>query len=309
MKKILTALVALFALVALAACGNSSSTESSASSSAVSSMPKIDGGTYYGDVPENPKKAVSLTSTYTGYLAKLDFNLVGVTSYDKKNPVLEDYVGDAKEVSASDLEAVTALDPDVIIVGSTEENIDQLAEIAPVISIDYGTSDYLQVLTDFGQIFNKEDEADKWLADWKQETADVASEVKAVTGADATFTVIGLYEKEIDLFGDNWGRGGEVIYKALGYTAPQKVIDEVFPTGYLTISQEVVGDYAGDYIVVAAEDDETGSSLYESDVWKTIPAVQEGHVIKVNANAFYFNDPLTLEYELQTLKDAILATK
>ena len=309
MKKILTALVALFALVALAACGNSSSTESSASSSAVSSMPKIDGVTYYGDVPENPKKAVSLTSTYTGYLAKLDFNLVGVTSYDKKNPVLEDYVGDAKEVSASDLEAVTALDPDVIIVGSTEENIDQLAEIAAVISIDYGTSDYLQVLTDFGQIFNKEDEADKWLADWKQETADVASEVKAVTGADATFTVIGLYEKEIDLFGDNWGRGGEVIYKALGYTAPQKVIDEVFPTGYLTISQEVVGDYAGDYIVVAAEDDETGSSLYESDVWKTIPAVQEGHVIKVNANAFYFNDPLTLEYELQTLKDAILATK
>ena len=309
MKKILTALVALFALVALAACGNSSSTDSSASSSAVSSMPKIDGVTYYGDMPENPKKVVSLTSTYTGYLAKLDFNLVGVTSYDKKNPVLEDYVGDAKEVSASDLEAVTALDPDVIIVGSTEENIDQLAEIAPVISIDYGTSDYLQVLTDFGQIFNKEDEADKWLADWKQETADVASEVKAVTGADATFTVIGLYEKEIDLFGDNWGRGGEVIYKALGYTAPQKVIDEVFPTGYLTISQEVVGDYAGDYIVVAAEDDETGSSLYESDVWKTIPAVQEGHVIKVNANAFYFNDPLTLEYELQTLKDAILATK
>lgn len=45
---------------------------------------------------------------------------------------------------------------------------------------------------------------------------------------------------------------------------------------------------------------------YTSDLWKNIPAVKENHVIKVNANTFYFTDPLSLEYELKTLKKGIL---
>ncbi|CRH91453.1 Iron(III)-hydroxamate-binding protein fhuD [Chlamydia trachomatis] len=147
------------------------------------------------------------------------------------------------------------------------------------------------------------------MTEWKEKTAKVAKEVKAVTGDKATFTVMGLYEKEIYLFGNNSGRGGEVIHQVLGYTAPEKVLKEVFPTGYLAISQAVVADYAGDYLIVAAEDDKTGSALYESEVWKNLPAVKNGRVIRVDANAFYFNDPMTLEYELETLRGAILATK
>ncbi|MFC3927131.1 ABC transporter substrate-binding protein [Streptococcus caprae] len=310
MKKNLfkTLFVAFLAVFTLAACSSQSSSKETTETK-ISAMPKIDGFTYYGEVPESPKKVVSLASSYTGHLLELDLNLVGVTSYDKKNPVLTDYVKDAEEVAAADLEAIATLEPDVIVVGSTEENIEQLAEIAPVISIEYGKRDYLQILSDFGSVFNQEDKAQDWLDEWETKIADTKKEVQAVTGTDATFTVMGLYEKEIYLFGDNWGRGGEVIYQALGYTAPEKVKTEVFPTGYLAISQEVVADYVGDYVIVAAEDDTTGSSLYESDIWKAIPAVQEGHVIRVDANAFYFNDPLTLEYELETLRDAILATK
>lgn len=307
MKKLYSLLSLGLTLVFLIACGQVEKTAETTTNT-LSSMPKIEGISYYGDVPANPKRVASLASSYTGHLAKLDLNLVAVTSYDKKNPVLKEKITEAKEVMPTDLEAIVALEPDVIVVGSTEENIQQLSEIAPVIAVEYGKRGYLDILSDFGAIFNKEKEAADWLADWKTKTATVAKELKSVTGEDATVTVMGLYQKEIYLFGDNWGRGGEVIYQALGFPAPEKVKSEVFPTGYLSISQEVVADYAGDYIIVSAEDDVTGASLYESDVWKAIPAVQAGRVIRVDANAFYFNDPLTLEYELKTLKEAILAT-
>lgn len=307
MKKFLSFATLTVTIFLLVACGSSSKSENSTSSNKVelSSKPKIDGFHYYGDIPKNPKRIASLSSTYTGYLLQLGFDPVTVTSYDAKNPVLKEKVKNAKVLMPEDLESIAKQKPDLIVVDASDKNIDELKKIAPTIAIDYGKNDYLEILNRFGQIFGKEKEADQWIADWKSKTADIGKQLKEKLGQDVTFTVVGLYEKEIYLFGNNWGRGGEVIYKSLGFDAPQKVKDEVFPSGYLQVSQETVSEYIGDYVLVAAEDDKTGSALYESDVWKSIPAVQQNHILKVDANAFYFNDPLTLEYELKTIQDGL----
>lgn len=307
MKKFLSFATLTVTIFLLVACGSSSKSENSASSDKVelSSKPKIDGFHYYGDIPKNPKRIASLSSTYTGYLLQLGFDPVTVTSYDAKNPVLKEKVKNAKVLMPEDLESIAKQKPDLIVVDASDKNIDELKKIAPTIAIDYGKNDYLEILNRFGQIFGKEKEADQWIADWKSKTADIGKQLKEKLGQNVTFTVVGLYEKEIYLFGNNWGRGGEVIYKSLGFDAPQKVKDEVFPSGYLQVSQETVSEYIGDYVLVAAEDDKTGSALYESDVWKSIPAVQQNHVLKVDANAFYFKDPLTLEYELKTIQDGL----
>lgn len=307
MKKFLSFATLTVTIFLLVACGSSSKPENSASADKVelSSKPKIDGFHYYGDIPKNPKRIASLSSTYTGYLLQLGFDPVTVTSYDAKNPVLKEKVKNAKVLMPEDLESIAKQKPDLIVVDASDKNIDELKKIAPTIAIDYGKNDYLEILNRFGQIFGKEKEADQWIADWKSKTADIGKQLKEKLGQDVTFTVVGLYEKEIYLFGNNWGRGGEVIYKSLGFDAPQKVKEEVFPSGYLQVSQETVSEYIGDYVLVAAEDDKTGSALYESDVWKSIPAVQQNHILKVDANAFYFNDPLTLEYELKTIQDGL----
>lgn len=307
MKKFLSFAILTVTIFLLVACGSSSKSENSASSDKVelSSKPKIDGFHYYGDIPKNPKRIASLSSTYTGYLLQLGFDPVTVTSYDAKNPVLKEKVKNAKVLMPEDLESIAKQKPDLIVVDASDKNIDELKKIAPTIAIDYGKNDYLEILNRFGQIFGKEKEADQWIADWKSKTADIGKQLKEKLGQNVTFTVVGLYEKEIYLFGNNWGRGGEVIYKSLGFDAPQKVKEEVFPSGYLQVSQETVSEYISDYVLVAAEDDKTGSALYESDVWKSIPAVQQNHVLKVDANAFYFNDPLTLEYELKTIQDGL----
>ncbi|NMH32224.1 iron-hydroxamate ABC transporter substrate-binding protein [Streptococcus sanguinis] len=307
MKKFLSFATLTVTIFLLVACGSSSKSENSASADKVelSSKPKIDGFHYYGDIPKNPKRIASLSSTYTGYLLQLGFDPVTVTSYDAKNPVLKEKVKNAKVLMPEDLESIAKQKPDLIVVDASDKNIDELKKIAPTIAIDYGKNDYLEILNRFGQIFGKEKEADQWIADWKSKTADIGKQLKEKLGQNVTFTVVGLYEKEVYLFGNNWGRGGEVIYKSLGFDAPQKVKDEVFPSGYLQVSQETVSEYIGDYVLVAAEDDKTGSALYESDVWKSIPAVQQNHILKVDANAFYFNDPLTLEYELKTIQDGL----
>ena len=307
MKKFLSFATLTVTIFLLVACGSSSKSENSASADKVelSSKPKIDGFHYYGDIPKNPKRIASLSSTYTGYLLQLGFDPVTVTSYDAKNPVLKEKVKNAKVLMPEDLESIAKQKPDLIVVDASDKNIDELKKIAPTIAIDYGKNDYLEILNRFGQIFGKEKEADQWIADWKSKTDDIGKQLKEKLGQNVTFTVVGLYEKEIYLFGNNWGRGGEVIYKSLGFDAPQKVKDEVFPSGYLQVSQETVSEYIGDYVLVAAEDDKTGSALYESDVWKSIPAVQQNHILKVDANAFYFNDPLTLEYELKTIQDGL----
>lgn len=307
MKKFLSFATLTVTIFLLVACGSSSKSENSASADKVelSSKPKIDGFHYYGDIPKNPKRIASLSSTYTGYLLQLGFDPVTVTSYDAKNPVLKEKVKNAKVLMPEDLESIAKQKPDLIVVDASDKNIDELKKIAPTIAIDYGKNDYLEILNRFGQIFGKEKEADQWIADWKSKTANIGKQLKEKLGQNVTFTVVGLYEKEIYLFGNNWGRGGEVIYKSLGFDAPQKVKEEVFPSGYLQVSQETVSEYIGDYVLVAAEDDKTGSALYESDVWKSIPAVQQNHILKVDANAFYFNDPLTLEYELKTIQDGL----
>lgn len=302
MKKFLLSLGLILSVIALTACSAISQKESQTT---LSSMPAIEGVAYYGDIPAQPKKVVSLNFANTGYLLQLGFDVVGATSYDLENPAFADKLSGATAVTSEDLEAIAALEPDLIVTGSTDEKIEQLAEIAPTISLEYGKHTYAETLTVFGQIFGQETAVEKWQTAWKESVASAAKDIKAKTGDNATFTIMGYLGQDLYLFGNNWGRGGEIIYQELGFTAPQKVKDEVFGPGFLAVSQEVLPDYAGDYIILAVEDESVAAGLLNSDLWKNLPAVQNKKVIKVDSKAFYFNDPISLEYQLNILKETI----
>lgn len=306
MKKLMTALVALLATLVLVACNNSKDPKKEA----VSSMPKISGFTYYGKVPKNPKKVVNFAYSYTGYLLELG---VDVSSYsldnEKNSPAFGDKLKNAKKLTSEDTEAIAAQKPDLIIAFSTDKNIKQLKKIAPVLVIEYGKRDYLQMLTDLGKVFDKEDKAKTWLANWKKKTAQAKQELKDYLPENATFTVMDFYDKDIYLYGKNWGRGGELIYDALGYSAPKKVQDDVFKTGYFGVSQEVLGDYMGDYALlnVSKATKNSAASFKESDVWKNIPTVQNKHVLEVDEELFYFSDPMSLDKQLPAFVKAVKA--
>lgn len=74
---------------------------------------------------------------------------------------------------------------------------------------------------------------------------------------------------------------------------------------------EKLPDYAGDYIFTNAwsGDDADPSAVYESSVWKGLPAVQKGMVFTTNRKGDLFNDPVSLEAQLEFILDRLLERK
>lgn len=308
MKKLWSLLATVFAILLLAACSSKSSQNKT--STELSSMPKIEGITYYGDVPKNPKKLINFAYSYTGYLLQLG---VDVSSYsldlEKDSPAFGNKLQDTIKLTTADTEAIAAQQPDLIMVFSGDENLESLKAIAPVIEITYGKSDYLKMMTDLGIIFDKETEAEQWLNSWEDKIATAKEELSSLS-TDTTFTIMDFYDKDIYLYGDNFGRGGDMIYQGLGFKAPEKVVKDVFKDGWFGVSQEALSDYIGDYAVVNINSStkDAAASLKESDLWKNIPAVKNGKVIEVDYNLFYFSDPMSLDKQIDTFVEAVKAT-
>ncbi|TMZ31960.1 ABC transporter substrate-binding protein, partial [Klebsiella pneumoniae] len=107
------------------------------------------------------------------------------------------------------------------------------------------------------------------------------------------------------VFGDNWGRGTEILYQEMKLKMPEKVKEMALKDGYYALSLEVLPEFAGDYLVFSKYDDRD-TSYEETETYQNIPAVKNGRVLEVDAKAFYFNDPLTLEYQLEVFEEYFL---
>ncbi|MEK3993776.1 iron complex transport system substrate-binding protein [Paenisporosarcina quisquiliarum] len=303
MKKLLLPFTILLVLI-LGAC-NSETTDTKASETKDEPTTiTYESETGPVEVPADPKRVVVL-ATYAGNVAALNVNLVGVDSWSKSNPGYDSYLADVEEVSEENLEKIIELDPDLIIGSSTTQNLDKIKEIAPTVTFTYGKVDYLTQHLEIGKLLNKEKEAQAWIDDFKERSAVAGKEIKAKIGEDATVSVIENFDKQLYVFGDNWGRGTEVIYQAMGLNMPEKVKEMALEAGYYALSLEVLPEYAGDYVIFSKVADQD-NSFQETDVFKNIPAVQNGQLFEANAEEFYFNDPISLDYQLEFFKDSFL---
>ncbi|PGT73002.1 iron-hydroxamate ABC transporter substrate-binding protein [Priestia megaterium] len=296
MKKLLFPFMLIFVLL-ISACSNGS-TESKNDSSKNSESKTI---TYQSEdgpvkVPANPKRVVVLGS-YAGNVLSLGVNIVGVDSWSKMNPRFEKKLKGVEEVSEENLEKIIELKPDLIIGLSTTKNIDKLKKIAPTVTYTYDKVDYLTQHVEIGKLLNKEKEAQSWVDDFKKRAAKAGSDIKAKIGEDATVSVIENFDKQLYVFGNNWGRGTEILYQEMKLKMPQKVKKMALKDGYYAISPEVLPEYAGDYLIFSKNQD-GDTSFEKTDTYKNIPAVKNNHVFEANAKEFYFNDPITLDYQL-----------
>lgn len=301
MKKLLVALGTLCAAVLLlSACStkNKEATKEAATRTyTLSAKEKI-------KVPAHPKRVVVLAG-YTGDLLDLNVHLVGVDSYAKANKNFASKLKNVKVISEDNVEAIAALKPDLIIGYSTTKNADKIKKIAPTVLYTYGTFDYLKQHEEIGKLVNKEKAAKAFTTSFRKQMAATGKKIKAKIGTNATVSVIENFDKEIYVFGDHWGRGTEVLYQGMGLKMPGKVQKETAKLGYASISQEVLGDYVGDYLIVS-KGTTTGTSFTDTDAYKNIPAVQKGHAFTSNAEEFYFNDPISLRYQLAFFKKEFL---
>lgn len=297
MKKYLLPFL-LLAILLLAACGNEKSNEAEAEST----EGKAETITYESEngpveVPADPQRVIVL-STYAGDVMALDVPLVGVDAWSKNNPRFDKDLANVEEVTEDNLEKIIELEPDLIVGLSTIKNIDKLKEIAPTVTFTYGKVDYLTQHLEIGKLLNKEKEAQDWITDFQKRAQQAGDDIRAEIGEDATVSVIENFDKQLYVFGDNWGRGTEILYQEMKLKMPEKVKEMALKDGYYALSQEVLPEYMGDYVIFS-KDSEQDNSFQETDLYKNTPAVKNGQVFEANAKEFYFNDPLTLEYQLE----------
>ncbi|REK77559.1 iron-hydroxamate ABC transporter substrate-binding protein [Paenibacillus paeoniae] len=320
MKKTLMPL-AIIMMLLVSACGGNNNTPGTAgnASSQPSPSPTVDANENTGndtgtiryqsengevEVPANPQRVIVLSS-FAGNVLALGVNLVGVDSWTKLNPRYDEFLKDVAEVSDESLEKIIELEPDLIIGLSTIKNVDKLKEIAPTVTYTYDKVDYLTQHIEIGKLLNKEKEAQAWVDDFKARSSQAGVDIKAKIGENATVSVVEIYDKQLYVFGDNWGRGTEILYQEMKLTMPEKVKEVALKDGYYAISTEVLPDYMGDYVILskfAGAD----SSFQTTESYKNIPAVKNNQVFEVDGNRFFFNDPLTLEDQLAFFKQKFL---
>ena len=304
MKKLLMPFLLMLVLV-LSACGGGDTTEKSSDEKKEDTPETITYQSENGavEVPANPERVIVLSS-FAGNVMALDVNIVGVDAWSKMNPRFEK-LKDVEEVTDENLEKIIELNPDLIIGLSNIKNVDKLKEIAPTVTFTYGKLGYLEQHLEIGKVLNKEKEAQEWIDNFKADSKAAGEEIKAKIGADATVSVIENFDKELYVFGDNWARGTEILYQEMGLNMPEKVKEAALEPGYYAISPEVLSEYAGDYVVFS-KNAEGDTSFQQTETYKNIPAVKNNRVFEVNAKEFYFNDPLTLEYQLEFFKKSFL---
>ncbi|MGG2952209.1 ABC transporter substrate-binding protein [Geobacillus stearothermophilus] len=306
MRKTWLALLLMFTLV-LSACGNAADDQKK--NSASPKEKKTETITYQSEngpveVPANPKRVVVL-STFAGHVLALDVPVVGVDSWSKMSPLFQEKLKDAEVVTDEDIEKIMALKPDLIIGLSNTKNVHKLSKIAPTVTFTYGKVDYLTQFLEIGKLLNKEKEAKAWIDDFKQRAQQAGEEIRAKIGENATVTVAENFDKQLYVFGNNWARGTEILYQEMKLKMPKAVEEQALKPGYYAVSLEALPQFVGDYLILSKNDD-GDTSFMETNTFKNIPAVKNGHMFVADAKAFYFNDPITLDYQLDFFKKHFL---
>lgn len=301
-------IILLLFLIVLGGCGNaaeSESTKQSVSNNQATADTKII-KTVDGDVeiPANPQRIVT-----QGYLANFlvfDVKPVGAPYWELESPYtmeLSEGITDIGQIDGGSVEKILSLKPDLIVtVGGDEKLNEQYRKIAPTLVIPYGT--YHEVhkeMRAFGEILGKEKEAEVWLQKFDEKVVKAKDSIKGLIKEGTTFSLMGPFGKEFYVYGDGVNRGGQAIYQQLGLTPPEIVRKDLIEPNInaLSISQEKIADYAGDYIFL----DISGEAEFDEKdpVWSTIDAVKNNRVFNLNPERFWPYDPIAVESQVEEI--------
>ncbi|WP_052343866.1 ABC transporter substrate-binding protein [Bacillus massiliigorillae] len=247
------------------------------------------------DVPENPQKIVVLSTPYVGYLLQLGIHPVAVPKLAFENPYFKGMLEGTEAVSSDALEEIMMLEPDLIIAEISDESIEDLQGVAPTVAFDWDKRNYLQKMMALGHLVRKEKEAEAWLAKWEEKVTINKDIVQKFIG-NKTISIMQQTANGVNVYGNQAGHGGEVIYDALELKAPQlvqhNIIDRV---PLLEVPIESIPHYAGDYIYLSTSADANNNPVQNSTIWMNLPAVKNNRVFLLDERTASFSDPITLD--------------
>ncbi len=257
------------------------------------------------ELPKNPQRVVVLNAFVAGSIFKLYGDVVGHEKWTSVNPLFAEYMENSLQVDPESVEQVMSLNPDLIITTGTNKKIEELSSIAPTVQFSYGKLSYLDTIVEVGKVFGKEDEAKSWVKNFKNKVRAVGEQIKAKYGEDVTISVIEAFGDSIYLYGDNWGRGTQLVYQEMGLQMPESVKEVALKEGYYAISTEVIPKYSAD-LMILSKFEGSNTSFLDTETWKNIEAVKNSQVLEIPAESFYMTDPITLENQLKVIRNFFL---
>lgn len=329
MKKILALILLSVSALTLAACGNSAKTapetvqetaaaagetENAADSETAESIGSdtADNASATGEmrlfqtengeieIPVNPQKIVS--DYLLGEFLALDVKPIIASPYSLSNPFLERKTDGIQELnitsSETALEMITEVEPDLIVT-ITEADYENYSKIAPTVYIPSDKYSPEELFYYIADMLGKTTEAEAYMNEFTDRAQAAKDEISGIVG-ERSVSFIEVWPNEIYVLGNNFARGGSILFDIWGLKAPEVVQNELINTDkqYDTVSLEAMPDYAGDIIFYSTLAGTDNSFVEDSEVWNNLPAVKNGLVKEYEQVAFMHSDPITLNGQL-----------
>lgn len=295
------------AALALSACSSAEPAADDTAASGDGAWPRtIEHELGDATIDARPERIVSTSVTATGTLLSIDAPVVA-SAATTPSDITDDKgffsqwasIADERGVDVLypdltlDLEAVMAADPDLIVIStagadSTADQYDALAEIAPVVAIDYSSQDWQHLSAQLGKATGHEQDATALVADFDASTAKAANELQQPDGSASIVSFNGAGQ---DAGVAKLGGSHATLLEALGFTVVDA--DEA-----LDVSEQARGDFAfvsfenlpkaitGESVFLISSDSDTVAQFSSEAVLQNLPAVKQRQVYALGETSF-----------------------
>ncbi|MBS5926120.1 MAG: iron-hydroxamate ABC transporter substrate-binding protein [Clostridium sp.] len=286
-----TLVVSCLAAMMLVGCGTNGGSNNDKSSEKKITVTDVRGEV---EIPETTERIVDLSGN-SDILSILGYKVVGTANsdaydYTKFPTYLEETLKGAEILGYSmqdtmDIEAVMNLNPDLIVISTVQEKMyDQLSEIAPTVMIQLEALNWKDDVKAFAKVFNKEDVANKWLADYEAKAKEAGDKIKTEYGENTTYLSFLASGGQFFIFD---GAGfGSVLYEDMGLAKPEGM-PEQSDISLPVVTYEGLASIKSDYIFLISTPEDL-KQLESNAIWNSLPAVKEGKVVVLESSP-YFN--------------------
>ncbi|WP_058306775.1 ABC transporter substrate-binding protein [Gracilibacillus massiliensis] len=344
MKKLFFIAFIMFISVVLVACGEGN-TESDqddqqgqeenqeqeqANESETSEETSITVTDVYGEqtFDEVPERIVVLEWVYAENLLALDIQPVGMADiegyHDWVNiePEIGDDVEDVGTRQEPNLEAIQALEPDVIITANSrhEAIMDSLKEIAPTLAYNSypeegeGTQyeEMESTFKEMAKLVQKEEQANQLLADLDQTYSDIETEISEAGVDNTDFVLAQAFSSDnspvIRLFKDN-AMATEIMTKIGLENAYQSDGFQLYGFDETSVESLQTAQDAHFFYIVQEDDNIFTNQLAGNPAWEELAFVKEERTHQLPGDTWTFGGPLSAEVFANQIKEALTQEK
>ncbi|MBD8014845.1 iron-siderophore ABC transporter substrate-binding protein [Microbacterium sp. APC 3898] len=323
MKQRLLLVIAAFLILILAAC--SSTEEETATPSKEAEPVTIQGTNGEVTLDAPAKKVVVLEWTYAEDLLAVGVQPAGMADiaeygdYVNIEPQLDETVVDVGGRQEPNLEAIAALEPDLIIGVSFRHDamIEQLETIAPTVIFNPYPEDesidlYQEMETTFLEIakaVGKTAEGEQVLTDLEAQYEEKAAEIEAANlktkDVILTLAYSGAQAPEIRVFTPN--SMASIILERIGLNnVHQPDQFEVFGSSTFNVEGLVKYEDANYLYTVPDTDNIYENQLKGNPVWENLAFVKEGRTYDLGADTWLYGGPLSAETLMNQITDVLV---